>query len=513
VIKFMRSLRGQLILTYTTVTVLALLALEILAMAALAGAGILSFSLAPDPIGYFSDVVSTLAPQARPYLQPGAQDLPGLQAWLEQVRASGQASLPPQHPGDSPAALIVPNTPLFVLSPQGDVLVTTSPGAAPLDQPYLPPNDEARAALDQALAHPRFGSDLYARQPDGSYFMAVPVAVDVGSPELAGVVVLTLAPPPAIAWSALWPTVVQLAPAAVAVVVVTGVVLLLAVAPFGALFGFIMSRGLTRRLARLSRAAEAWSAGDFTHLPQDPRQDEIGSLSRRLRYMAERLQTLMQSQQALAALQERNRLARELHDTVKQQTFATLMQVRAARNRLSQDPAEAERHLAEAEGLIKTAQQELGRLIAELRPAALDGQGLAAALRTYLETWADHAHIPATLHVQNERALPLETEQALYRVAQEALANAARHSRASAVTLRLAFDPEAVTLTVTDNGIGFDPRAPARGFGLESMRQRLAALGGRLLVESTAAGTTLRAEAPTSPASAATPLPLTAEHR
>jgi len=170
------------------------------------------------------------------------------------------------------------------------------------------------------------------------------------------------------------------------------------------------------------------------------------------------------------------------------------MQVRAARNRLADEPAAAEPFLHEAEQLLKTSQQELGRLIAELRPAALEGQGLAAALRTYTADWAERAHIPASVHVQNERALPLETEQALYRVAQEALANAARHSRASAVTVGLDYSDGCVRLAVEDNGVGFDPLARTSGFGLESMRQRLAALGGTLRLESSPAGTCLTAE-------------------
>ena len=141
----------------------------------------------------------------------------------------------------------------------------------------------------------------------------------------------------------------------------------------------------------------------------------------------------------LALLEERNRLARELHDTVKQQTFATLMQVRAARNLLDQDPAAAREHLEEAEELIKTSQQELGLMIAELRPAALEGQGLAGALqRLPGHLVAAYPHPGRVSRSQNERRLPLEVEQALFRVAQEALSNVARHSRASAATVRLA---------------------------------------------------------------------------
>lgn len=494
---FLRTLRGKLILTYTFVTVLALLALEVLALGIVGGLGLVTLTRDPNYNQYLSDVVSTLAPQARPYLQPGAEDLPGLQAWLEQVQAAGLASLPPQGLGDSPAAPLVPGQPLYALSPEG-VILAQAPAHLNdrVGQAYSPPDAAFAEALYRAQQGSLLGSQLYAPDAAGNFLMAVPVRETVNAPQprVAGLLILTVAPPPSSPVSVLWPAVAQLAPAALSVVAVTAALLLAGVTPFAALFGFVMSGSLTRRLGALSAAADAWSEGNFQPLPPDKGADEISVLGRRLRRMAERIQTLMQSQQQLAALQERNRLARELHDTVKQQSFATLMQVRAARNRLAADPAGAEQHLTEAEQLLKTSQQELGRLIAELRPAALEGQGLAGAVRAYTETWAEHAHIPATVNVQNERALPLETEQALYRVAQEALANAARHSRASAVNVRLAYGTEGVTLAVGDNGVGFDTGAAAAGFGLESMRQRLAALGGTLRVESSPAGTLVIAE-------------------
>jgi NarL family two-component system sensor histidine kinase LiaS len=158
--------------------------------------------------------------------------------------------------------------------------------------------------------------------------------------------------------------------------------------------------------------------------------------------------------------------------------------------------AEAARHLTAAEDLLKTTQQELSRLIAELRPAALEGQGLPDALRGYVSTWNEHSRIPAQVVVQHERALPLENEEALYRVAQEALANVARHSHASAVTVRLIYDAVGVTLTIGDNGVGFDPQQTPEGFGLDSMRQRLAALGGALEIVTSAEGTTVTAHLP-----------------
>ena len=320
--------------------------------------------------------------------------------------------------------------------------------------------------------------------------MAVPVQQNVKEGPLVAVIILTVQAPP-VTPNPYWPVILWVVP-------LTGLILLVAVAPFGALFGLIMSRGLTRRLKALTLAADAWSEGDFSVQPQDRSRDEISYLGMRMRRMAEHVQALLQSQHALALLEERNRLARELHDTVRQETFATLMQVRAAKNLLDSDPAAARERLTEAEELIKTSQQELGRIITELRPTALEGQGLAGALSDYLATWSQHARIPADLQVQNDQRLPMEVEQTLFRVAQEALSNVARHSRASAATVWLVFEPGQVILYVVDNGVGFDPATAGDGFGLQSMRDRMAAVQGRLIVQAAPeGGTIVTASAPT----------------
>jgi two-component system, NarL family, sensor histidine kinase LiaS len=490
ILAFFQTLRGKLILTYTTVTVLALLALEI---TILLSVFVFSHRMSTDTLAYLSDVVSVLPPQARSYLQPGQRDLNGLQAWLQATYEAGYASLPPQGAFDSPAAPIVKTDPMYVLSPDGTVLAAAPASAKSLvGRKYTPPSNVARSKeiLEHALQLDTLSGNVSAVRPDGNYLMAVPVRQSEGGESLAAVLILTVKAPPA-RMSGWWPVFLWVVPA-------TGFVLLLAVVPFGGLFGFIMSRGLTRRLKALTLAADAWSEGDFSVQPQDRSKDEISYLGVRMRHMAERVQALLQTQQELVLLEERNRLARELHDTVKQETFATLMQIRAAKNLLDRDPPAARARLDEAEELIKTSQQELGLMISELRPTALEGQGLAGALSGYLATWSQHARIPADLQVQNEQHLPLEIEQTLFRVAQEALSNIARHSRASAAAVRLAFDPGQVTLCVTDNGVGFDPSAAVSGFGMQSMRDRMAAIQGRLVVQAgPGGGTTLTASAPT----------------
>ncbi len=489
-IAFFQTLRGKLILTYTTVTILALLALEI---TILFFVFVFSNATHTDTQTYLADVVSVLPPQARMYLQPGAQDIAGLQDWLQATYEAGYASLPPQGMLDSPAAPILKMDPIYVIAPDGTVLAAAPASAKSLvGRQYSPPANVGRSKdiLTNALRLDLKSSDISAIRPDGNYLMAVPVQQSLGDGPLAAIVILAVKAPP-VRVGERWPLLLG-------IVFATAIVLLLSVAPFGALFGFIMSRGLTRRLATLSLAADAWSEGNFSVQPQDHSKDEISNLGMRMRRMAEHIQALLQTQHELALMEERNRLARELHDTVKQETFAALMQIRAAKNLLDRDPATARERLDQAEELIKTSQRDLGLTITELRPTALEGQGLAGALNDYLAVWSQHSRIPVELKVQNERRLTLEIEQTLFRIAQEALSNVARHSRASAATVRLAFDPAQVTLSITDNGVGFDPTAAAGGFGLQSMRDRMSAVQGSLIVQSAQdGGATITASAPT----------------
>jgi NarL family two-component system sensor histidine kinase LiaS len=152
---------------------------------------------------------------------------------------------------------------------------------------------------------------------------------------------------------------------------------------------------------------------------------------------------------------------------------------------LSQQDSNAQSHLLEAERLVHQAQQELTTLIRELRPAALEGKGLAVALRDHVADWSRQSQIAAEVRVQGERPLPLMVEQTLFRVAQEALANISRHSAATAAEIHLACDAEQVTLTISDNGRGFPAAAiNGKGMGLRSMRERVESLGGHLTIES-----------------------------
>lgn len=480
-----KGLRGKLILTYTLVTVLALMALEsILIFFGFAFSGLTN----QDRVQYLEDVISTLSPEARTYMQPDETDFTRLQTWLDGLYASGYASLEPQDLFDSPAAKIVPGSSIYILSTDGRVLAHTENDPQTLtDQTY---GEYANRVIQNGLADTNNLDRLYEVTPQGDYLLVVPVRQKAPEANLLGIMILKIESVPS-KNLAEWVQIFSMVASA-------GLILLLVVVPFGMIFGFIMSNGLTNRLQNLAQVADRWAEGDFVALPYDATQDEIGVLSLRMRNMAESIQNLMQDRQGLAQMKERNRIAQELHDTVKQQNFATLMQVRAARNLLNADPVQAEKSLLEAESLIKSSQQELKLMISELRPAALDGKDLAQALQEYLAGWSANACIRYTFQGSGELNLPAEVEQILYRVAQEALSNVARHSRASAVIVRLKKAPGLVHLEVADNGVGFNSAAPSSvGFGLISMRERLAEGNGRLEITSSVEnGTYVIAEIP-----------------
>jgi two-component system, NarL family, sensor histidine kinase LiaS len=201
-----------------------------------------------------------------------------------------------------------------------------------------------------------------------------------------------------------------------------------------------------------------------------------------------------------ARLEERARLSRDLHDSVKQQVFALAVQIELARSLLEQDSAAAREHLCEADELSYQIQQELTALIDALRPADLQTKELTAALRDYTTTWSRQSRITADLSLPNICLLPSSIEEALWRVTQEALSNVARHSHASTVQLHLESTEQHVSLSVSDNGQGFETTSREHhGFGLRSIRERIEQVGGTLLIQSSRdAGTRIVVHCPLS---------------
>lgn len=216
-------------------------------------------------------------------------------------------------------------------------------------------------------------------------------------------------------------------------------------------------------------------------LGQTIRQTEL--TSKRNQRLVDELKETQQKLQELAVVEERNRLARDLHDSVKQQVFAISMQLSAARTALSQND-QAYSAVAEAERLAQQAGSELTALINALRPAALVNQSFTHAVREQVEEFSRRNQIEAETRIDPAISLDPQTEQALFRVVQEALANVARHSGASRVKVYLQAEGEQVVLQIEDNGNGFDVRRNQKGVGLESMKERLMAVDGELEISS-----------------------------
>ncbi|GGO69759.1 GAF domain-containing sensor histidine kinase [Nonomuraea cavernae] len=196
----------------------------------------------------------------------------------------------------------------------------------------------------------------------------------------------------------------------------------------------------------------------------------------------------------LAMLEERNRMARELHDAVTQKLFSLRLTAQAAATMLERDPGAAAAELQRVQRLAGEALSELRAVIVELRPAELDRHGLAETLRKHVRL-LDRLH-PVRVRFGGDALPPLDAavEVAVLRVAQEALHNALRHAAAVEVSVRLDLRGGKLVLSVADDGKGFEP-GESRGLGLISMGERAESVGGVMAVDTACGrGTTVRME-------------------
>lgn len=263
------------------------------------------------------------------------------------------------------------------------------------------------------------------------------------------------------------------------------IIFLLGTGLMGAIFGSYFAHGLATRFNRLSSTTDLWSEGDFSKYIDDNTGDEISHFAQRLNNMARQLQSLLRRRQDMAVSEERNRLARDLHDSAKQQALAASFELGTALTLYERDPQEAKKHLAEADTLVDSVRRELTNLVDELRPQPMDGEDFSEILKGYGMEWSHRSGIRLNVHVEgSDENLPPITRETLYRIAQEALANVARHSSASRVEMSIEYGKDMVTLVIKDDGRGFDTSAQHSGLGLHSMQERAESLDGRFSVAS-----------------------------
>jgi signal transduction histidine kinase len=202
--------------------------------------------------------------------------------------------------------------------------------------------------------------------------------------------------------------------------------------------------------------------------------------------------------QELATLDERNRIARELHDSVTQSLYSINLQSDATIMALSSGRMEdAEKRLQMLKDIAKESMTEMRLLIYELHPSILEEAGLVAALRQRLETVESRSGIEVDLQVEGEQRMPMAIEKELYQISLEGLNNVLKYAKAKEVLVLVSFEHDRCRLTIQDDGVGFDLERTGRygGYGLANIKDRLEQIGGELtIISEPGKGTTLNIE-------------------
>ncbi len=237
----------------------------------------------------------------------------------------------------------------------------------------------------------------------------------------------------------------------------------------------------------------------ITRRAEDAREESQALLAQ-LQAAHRDLQDYAAQVEELTAAEERNRLARELHDSVTQTIFSLTLTAQAARMLLDQDAARAAAQLDRVQELARDALTEMRSLIQQLRPKTVAELGLVPALQAHVAERQKRDGLKVVLRVDGESRLLVEVEEALFRVVQEALNNVVKHAGTDQAEVSLNLEGEAVSVTVADHGAGFDPTfigSEVSHLGLTGMHERVKALGGSLNIEShPGAGTNIRVKVP-----------------
>jgi NarL family two-component system sensor histidine kinase LiaS len=273
-----------------------------------------------------------------------------------------------------------------------------------------------------------------------------------------------------------------------------------------------MGRFFGRKLTALGSASSAFAAGNLSERVPITSRDEIGRLGQQFNTMADTISQqindlhqlaetnarLAVEAEGLARLEERNRLARDLHDAVKQQLFGLNLTLGSIPALLDNKPDVARGRLQQVIAQTQAIQIELDQVIKQIRPASLRDQGLESAVRHLVAQWSEQTGVATDVKTEQARELPLPIEQAAYRIVQEALQNVGKHARATHVSVVLRYQRTALALEIIDDGVGFaiERVDPLRSFGLRNMVQRSAELGGTFVVNSSPNGTQLSASLP-----------------
>jgi NarL family two-component system sensor histidine kinase LiaS len=242
--------------------------------------------------------------------------------------------------------------------------------------------------------------------------------------------------------------------------------------PIGIACGLVAARYVTRQLQKMNEVTESWRQGNFDARITLPNDDVLIRHSQHLNDMAQDLELFLSLKQNIALSDERNRVARELHDTVKQKLFALGLQLATAKTKPAAMEAASE-HILEAETINREAQHDLMEIITQLRPAGTSDTSLYERIGMIADDFKRRFDVSIELNCSDPVRCNAHTEHHVLRIVQESLMNAVRHGKASKIVIASKIKQDIATLTIADNGEGFDATQKTQGFGITSMRDRI----------------------------------------
>lgn len=295
------------------------------------------------------------------------------------------------------------------------------------------------------------------------------------------------------------------------VLLLTAALLVITVAT--AAVGYRLSQMFRRRLYEIEEAAVLMAGGRLQHrVARFGERDEIDQVAQEfnrmgeqlehqvalLQHLAEENRALAQEAERVATLEERQRLARELHDSVSQDLFALMMLAETAIRRLETGSPKLSDTLAQMAELANRGQKEMRALLLHLRPVELDGRSFQEAATGFLRAVEERHEISCILDFRVQGDLPLPVEEQLFRILQEAMSNVLKHAKATKVGVQVVERAASYELEVFDDGVGLSATSLTASdtYGMKAMRERAARLGGRLEIWPRDPGTTVKVVIP-----------------
>ncbi|GAF65704.1 sensor histidine kinase [Alkalihalobacillus trypoxylicola] len=275
--------------------------------------------------------------------------------------------------------------------------------------------------------------------------------------------------------------------------------LLIVILLMGGISGFIQSDSIKKRIDSLLDSTVRYARGSFSHRMESTGDDEITELMEQMNNMASHIEEQVISLQRLSAeraelqetikktavTEERQRLARDLHDAVSQQLFAISMMMAALKESHKQNQSTMHTQIEMVEKMANAAQAEMRALLLHLRPAHLEGKELKEAIHQLIEELKQKQEMLITYEMNVETNIPKGIEEQLYRLTQEAFSNILRHAKASKIEFHLKQLSHELRLRVVDNGVGFqNQEVQNHSYGLQTMKERMNEVGGTLEIVS-----------------------------